>query len=226
VAYYEARLLEQEFNEADVFRMAVKKACSVKKRWINLPAVTTIFWRSNSTTSADLRGNVISSGGANVTARGIVWAATYNPTVADNKVASGTGEGEFVVTINGFTPGKSYFARAYATNSAGTAYGNILPFTSTDVKTTTEEIVNSGFTVYPNPASGSVTFSYFSSSTKDLEFQIVNANGLQVYCNMVKSDHSGLRKMTIDLSHLQNGIYTCRLTGSAIHETQKLLIVH
>ena len=43
----------------------------------------------------------------------------------------GTGTGSFVSNLTGLLPGTTYHVRAYATNSAGTAYGNDVPFTTT-----------------------------------------------------------------------------------------------
>lgn len=75
-------------------------------------------------------GNITSDGGASVTARGICWAITQNPTTADSKTSDGTGTGSFSSSITGLSPNVTYYVRAYASNSAGTAYGSQVSFTS------------------------------------------------------------------------------------------------
>jgi uncharacterized protein (TIGR02145 family) len=81
-------------------------------------------------TSAKSGGNITSSGGANVTARGVCWSTTASPTIADSHTSNGSGIGTFVSNLAGLAPNTFYYARAYATNSAGTAYGNEITFTT------------------------------------------------------------------------------------------------
>jgi uncharacterized protein (TIGR02145 family) len=81
-------------------------------------------------TAAVSGGNITSDGGATITARGVCWNTSQNPTVNNNKTTSGTGPGIFVSNITGLTSGTVYYVRAYATNSTGTAYGNELSFTT------------------------------------------------------------------------------------------------
>jgi hypothetical protein len=95
-----------------------------------LSTVSTSIPTQITSTSAELGGNVISNGGAIVTERGIVYGTSANPTTGNNKVIIGNGIGAFNSTISGLTPSTLYYARAYATNSQGTAYGNEITFTS------------------------------------------------------------------------------------------------
>ena len=89
-------------------------------------------------------GNITNNGGAAVTARGICWSLTANPTISDNKTTDGIGTGKFVSTINGINLGATYFIRSYATNSVGTAYGDqIILSTDQSLPTLTTEIVSS-----------------------------------------------------------------------------------
>ncbi|TRZ72724.1 MAG: hypothetical protein D4R97_05650 [Bacteroidetes bacterium] len=75
-------------------------------------------------------GHVTSDGGATVTARGVCWSTSSNPTTADSHTLDGTGTGIFVSNLTGLTANTLYYVRAYATNSAGTSYGNELTFTT------------------------------------------------------------------------------------------------
>jgi hypothetical protein len=80
--------------------------------------------------SATLGGTILNMGGAPVTERGIVYAKTANPTTNDNKIAMGSGEGSFSQNVTGLDESTTYYVRAFATNSAGTSYGNQISFTT------------------------------------------------------------------------------------------------
>ena len=92
-----------------------------------LPTVTTNSASSITSTGATLGGNITADGGASITARGIAYGTSSNPT---SGVSSGSGTGAFSQSISGLTPGTRYYARAYATNSVGTAYGPQIEFTT------------------------------------------------------------------------------------------------
>ncbi len=96
-----------------------------------VPTVNTIEVTGLTSTTAVSGGNITSDGGSPVTARGICWATTTNPTTSNNKTSNGTGTGSFQSDISGLTAGTAYHVRAYATNSIGTAYGNDISFTTT-----------------------------------------------------------------------------------------------
>jgi len=93
-------------------------------------SVTTTVISDITQTTATSGGNVTSDGGASVTARGVCWSASPNPTTSDFKTTDGTGTGTFTSIITGLTGGTLYFVRAYATNSVGTSFGNELTFTT------------------------------------------------------------------------------------------------
>ena len=96
---------------------------------ISLPSLTTTIPSSITTTTISSGGTISSDGGAAVTARGVVWSTNPNPTIAlATKTTDGTGTGVFTSTISGLTANTSYHIKSYATNSAGTAYGNELIF--------------------------------------------------------------------------------------------------
>lgn len=93
-----------------------------------LAQVTTSEPKNVTETSADLGGHVIDQGGSPVTERGVCWALIILPTTADNKQASGSDTGSFVTTVSSLAPNTTYYVRAYAVNSTGTAYGTAKPF--------------------------------------------------------------------------------------------------
>lgn len=95
-----------------------------------LATLTTSVVTSIETTTA-ISGGIISSDGlSNVSSRGICWSTTANPTIADSKTSDGTGTGTFTSNLTGLLPNTTYYVRAYATNSVGTAYGNQVSFST------------------------------------------------------------------------------------------------
>lgn len=73
-------------------------------------------------------GNVIGSGDTAVTIRGVCWSTSPNPTLADNCTNNGTGTGIYTSSLTGLLDRTTYYVRAYAVNSAGTAYGKQTSF--------------------------------------------------------------------------------------------------
>ena len=96
---------------------------------VNLPEVITADVSDITSTTAVCGGEVISDGGAEITAHGVCWATTLNPTTSDSHTTDGSGLGEFVSNLTNLTTGTTYYVRAYATNSVGTAYGESKSFT-------------------------------------------------------------------------------------------------
>ncbi len=87
--------------------------------------VTTNEVTSITQTTAVSGGNITDDGGYAVTARGVVWSKTENPTIQDNEgiTSDGTETGIFTSNITGLSPATAYYVRAYATNNEGTNYG-------------------------------------------------------------------------------------------------------
>ena len=102
--------------------------------WIRLatsfmePTVTTTAVSSVTQASAKSGGNVTSDGGATVTSRGVCWGTSSNPTITSSKTTDGAGNGSFISNFLGLNANTAYYLRAYATNSAGTGYGNQVTF--------------------------------------------------------------------------------------------------
>jgi len=95
---------------------------------IALPSVITAVTHFNGNTTALSGGTVTSDGGAPVTARGVCWSTLHNPTLADSYTIDGTGIGTYISLITGLSVYPTYYVRVYATNSAGTSYGNEYEF--------------------------------------------------------------------------------------------------
>lgn len=94
------------------------------------PTITTTTITTFTNSSASLGGNITSDGGATVTEHGVVYALSGTPEITDTKVQIGSGTGSFSQSVTGLLRGTTYFVRAYATNSAGTAFGGVKSFTT------------------------------------------------------------------------------------------------
>ncbi len=109
---------------------------------IILPVVSTSAATTITRISAISGGNVTNDGGNAVSAKGICYSLQHNPTLTDNPVEKGTGLGSFVADITGLNPGTTYYIRAFATNSAGTAYGSEVTFATNPIILPTLSTVN------------------------------------------------------------------------------------
>jgi len=121
------------------------------------PIVTTDNVTNITSTTATSGGNVTSDGGASVTARGICWSSSSNPTTSDNHTTDGSGTGTFSSNITGLTPTTQYYVRAYATNSIGTSYGNEVIFTTLAILPTVTTDVVTNITTTTATSGGNVT---------------------------------------------------------------------
>lgn len=123
VRAYSVNSLGTSFSEVISFVTAVM-----------VPTVTTLDVTEITMNSAVSGGNVTDDGGAPVIERGICWGNNPNPTVeSDAHIACGAGLGSFVGNITGLMPTMTYYVRAYAINSVGTAYGQNQSFATSQV---------------------------------------------------------------------------------------------
>ncbi|WP_321309552.1 discoidin domain-containing protein [Marinifilum fragile] len=115
-----------------------------KDETVSLPETSTGEVSNITGEDAVVSGIVTSNGGSKILAMGICWAAgDAEPTIEDNFTAAGefTRDGileadwDYSVTLEGLSIKTAYKARAYASNAAGTAYGETISFTSKAGKT-------------------------------------------------------------------------------------------
>ena len=93
-------------------------------------SITTAAVSSITNTTAISGGNIVPDGGGAIISRGVCWARTANPTIANSRTTDGSGSGSFTSNITGLASGTTYYVRAYATTSDGTIYGNQITFTT------------------------------------------------------------------------------------------------
>ena len=93
--------------------------------------ITTADAGSITEVEAIVGGEITDDGGSAVTSRGICFSTSPMPDVADTAISCGNGTGSFNYSLTGLTGGITYFVRAFAVTSVGTAYGNEVTFTTT-----------------------------------------------------------------------------------------------
>jgi len=98
-----------------------------------IPTLSTTAVTGITATTALSGGFISATGGADIISRGVCWSTSLNPTIEDPKTTDGSGPGSFTSSITGLSPSGTYHVRAYATNSAGTGYGNDISFPTSAV---------------------------------------------------------------------------------------------
>jgi hypothetical protein len=214
--------------QGDILRRVIRESWSVKNGIVRIPTAATVFSEFNSATSVTLYGYVLDKGGSELSTSGIAWASFYNPTVDDNLATRETGTAEdFTVRLLGLNEGDTYYARTYATNTAGIAYGNCISFVATapsgfnEINTNPRDLL-----IYPNPASALTTFSFYLESPENVVMTIVDMKGHGI----LTRDHGlmprGSNQITVDLSGLPNGTYMSTLMNGSTKISQKFVIAH
>jgi hypothetical protein len=106
----------------------------------HIPTVTTSL-SGKTATAVIIEGNITDEGGSEITDRGVSWVRSspifngrgiymlqQSLSATSKRTHDGTGTGCFTSNLTGLQLNTIYFAQAYATTCAGTAYGNIISF--------------------------------------------------------------------------------------------------
>jgi len=170
------------------------------------PQVSTVEVNEVTYNAATCLCNVSSDGGLELTERGVCWGLEPDPTVNVHKVtAEGTETGNYTVTIEGLSPNTDYHVRAYAINEKGIAYGEDLPFTTTEGKPTVTTSAVTNITATSATGGGNVTDEGASQVTE---------RGICWSTN---------HEPTTGGSHAQNGTgagsYSCNMSNLVPNET-------
>jgi uncharacterized protein (TIGR02145 family) len=121
------------------------------------PVLSTIDLTAITSTTASCGGNITSDGGSAITARGVCWNTSQNPTIDNSKTTNGTGTGSFTSEISGLSPGVIFYVRAYASNSIGTTYGNQVTSVASAILPTLTTAVVSPVTTSIGHTGGNIT---------------------------------------------------------------------
>jgi GH43 family beta-xylosidase len=91
--------------------------------------LTTSAVTSITVSSATSGGSMVTTGVGSISAKGICWSKSQNPTTSDFKTNAGTGVNSFTGSMASLEGGTTYYVRAYATdNNNATTYGNQVSF--------------------------------------------------------------------------------------------------
>ncbi|WP_158614463.1 fibrobacter succinogenes major paralogous domain-containing protein [Ancylomarina euxina] len=90
---------------------------------------------SLSSNAVTIRSSFSSYGGSELTTQGICWGLMPSPTISNSKKVGGLSDSIMFCRIEGLIPNTKYYARAFATNVAGTSYGSDISFTSNNTVT-------------------------------------------------------------------------------------------
>jgi len=202
-----------------------------------LPTVITDAVSNIKENSADCGGNVTSEGSSAVILSGLCWGTSPNPDLSSNVLVLGSGIGPFTGTLTGLTKNTTYYIRAFATNSVGTAYGNEVSFVITPTGSSELIITRSqlNYGSLPRPDSGHFTTGpqivYINvSGSGSLNWTvIVGENAGWLSCTPLSGTGKGGITVSVDPSGLPDGRYTSDITirtGSDSHLIPVYLTVY
>lgn len=87
------------------------------------PITTTVDATDITSSSAKSGGSISSENGSAVTAKGVCYGTSSNPTISGTCTSDGTGPSSFISNLTGLSPNTTYYYRSFATNNNGTSYG-------------------------------------------------------------------------------------------------------
>ncbi len=129
--YNSASLVREDVNEAYGYSIRCVHEDDIDGTLYTTPTLTTAIASSITETGAQSGGNITDDGNTpTIDSRGVCWSTSHNPTIANSFTSDGSETGSFTSDIAGLVPNTTYYVRAYATNSIGTAYGNEISFTT------------------------------------------------------------------------------------------------
>lgn len=148
-------------------------------------------------------GTITGDGGSTITAKGVCWSLTPNPTISDFKTTNGSGTGSYTSSLTGLGPSSTYYLRAYATNAIGTWYGNEVSFTTQNgiILLSTATATNISF--YTATSGGTITSDGGSAVT------------VRGVCWSINPNPTTANSKTLDGSG--TGTYSSSLTGLAMN---------
>ena len=197
-----------------------------------MPVLTTAAAINITATTATLGGNITNAGTPAYTERGVCYSTSQNPTTANNKTpVTGSGTGSFIANVSGLAANTTYYVRAYAINSAGTAYGAAqVSFTTNNFPTLSEawrDLLHTAMTSSPTQSlsngkykgqendegqrHGLGAYYWDLSGTKDFHFGAYNQgarSGIGIYIIGDFNDSRRMSNCSNSKIHVGNWIYS------------------
>ena len=197
---------------------------------------------SITSSSASSGGNITANGGASVSARGVCWNQSINPTISSAHTTNGTGNGSFISSFSGLQPNKTYYVRAYATNSVGTGYGAQISFTTLlgapDITFSTPTSVSKSYgdakftnTAGSSNSAGAITYSSGNTSVATVdastgEVTILTSGSAVITANIAANGdyNSGSSTYTLNVSSISLTVSGAAATNKAYDGTNTAVI--
>jgi|GEM_PF-580508 len=173
--------------------------------WVftKLATVTTQAVTNFGVNSATGHGTITDLGIPDPTGHGVCWRMSANPTVADAKTDKGAASqtGAFEAAITGLNPATTYHVRAFATNAAGTVYGQDVQFDTGKLGQTIT------FNPLPVKKVGDADFAPGAASDAGLPISYASSNAAVATIVSGKIHIIGPGTSTITASQAGNAIY-------------------
>lgn len=171
-------------------------------RTLNVPSVTTGSVTGVTGETAVCGGIVVDDGGEPVTSAGICYSTSPNPTIYDNILPAATaGQGAFTCNLVSLAQGTTYYVRAYAINSVGTAYGT-----------------QRSFTTLVLPSVSTDTILHITGFSATCEGTVIASGGSSIlsrgFCYSTTANPT-TANTTVAATSNHVGVYSCNLTGLA-----------
>lgn len=191
-------------KDENAIAYGIELSFTTKSPVLNLATITTTSATSVTQTTAISGGNISNDGGATISSRGICYGLTSNPDTSNTYIPGGSGNGSFSSSISGLTQSTTYYVRAYASNSVGTAYGNQISFTTSSyalptLTTTTATSITQTTAI----SGGNVTSD--GGATVTSKGICYNTTGNPTTSNSVVSSGSGTGSFISNLTGLNTG---------------------
>jgi hypothetical protein len=179
-------------------------SCKKDKIKITSPTVETQAVVEILDQTAKSGGKIINDGGGAITAKGLVWSKSPNPTISlQTRSTNGTGVDVYTGELINLEKNTTYYVRAYATNAAGTGYGNEITFTTLNVDLSNGLAGYYPFTGNANDSSGNningiVTGAQLANDRKGRTNCAYSFNGTNQYITI--PDNNSVNDFTTQLS--------------------------
>jgi hypothetical protein len=196
---------------------------------ITTPTVSTESVANIGASSAIISGSVSFDGGDPVFARGTCVSTSQNPTIDDICLTAGAGDGSFVTEFEGLTPSTTYNVRAYATNLAGTAYGQQRSFstlTATNIDSDSDKPAE--FNLYqnfPNPFNPTTQIIFSLPMGSPVDVSVYDVMGRKVMQLLDAFTHAGTHTITLDAKALPSGVYMYMIRAGQWSASRKMTLI-